>query len=111
MKRKGWIKLQVSSDTDRIMASRISTTSEKRHDASQFSNLVTESEKKVFADKAYDSRRIFNASSNNGTDAIISLRKNLSTLSRGSPLRGKTAREIMKLGEEERKRLHEYGKR
>ena len=27
------------------------------------------------------------------------------------PLRGKTAREIRKLGEEEWKRVHEYGKR
>ncbi|HLH85496.1 MAG TPA: IS5/IS1182 family transposase, partial [Thermoplasmataceae archaeon] len=38
-------------------------------------------------------------------------RKNFSTLSRGSPLRGKTAREIRKLGEYQWKNIHEYGKR
>ena len=39
------------------------------------------------------------------------MRKNFSTLLGTSPLRGKTAREIRKLGEEEWKRIHEYGKR
>src|SRR5579875_318285 len=92
-KRKGWIKLHVSADTDKIMASRISITSEKSHDATQFHNLISGHEKRVYADKAYDSR------------------KNFSTLSRGSPLRGKTAREIRKLGEYQWKNIHEYGKR
>jgi len=32
-KRKGWLKLHVSSDTDRIMALRISLTAEHSHDA------------------------------------------------------------------------------
>jgi len=54
-KREGWIKLHVSADADRIMASRTSITTEKIHDASQFSNLITGSERRVFADKAYDS--------------------------------------------------------
>jgi transposase len=65
----------------------------------------------VYADKAYDSRNIFNLLRNNGTDAIIPMRKNFSTSSRGSPLRGKTAREIKKLGEDQWKNIHEYGKR
>ena len=39
-KRKGWIKLHVSADTDRIMASRISITKEHSHDATQFHNLI-----------------------------------------------------------------------
>ena len=110
-KRKGWIKLHVSADTERIMASRISLTAEHSHDATQFGKLITGSEQRVFADKAYDSRSIFNLLRNNGSEAIIPLRKNFSTLSRASPLRGKTAREIRKLGEEEWKRVHEYGKR
>ena len=103
--------MHVSSDTERIMASRISITSEKSHDAPQFHNLISGHEKRVYAYKAYDSRKIFNLLRNNGTDAIIPLRKNFSTSSRGSPLRGKIAREIKKLGEEEWKRIHEYGKR
>ena len=110
-KRKGWIKLHVSADTDRIMASRISLTAEHSHDATQFHNLIYGHEKRVYADKAYDSRKIFNLLRNNGSEAIIPLRKNFSTLSRGSPLRVKTAREIRKLGEYQWKNIHEYGKR
>ena len=110
-KRKGWIKLHVSADTERILASCISITKEHSHDATQFNRLITGHEVKVFADKAYDSRKIFNLLRNNGTEAIIPLRKNFSTLSRASPLRGKTARDIRKLGEEEWKHVHEYGKR
>ena len=55
---------------------------------------------KIYADKTYDSRSMVNL-----------LRKNFSTLSRASPLRGKTARKIRKMREEEWKRIHEYGKR
>jgi transposase len=110
-KRKGWIKLHVSADTEKIMASRMSLTAEHSHDPTQFYRLITGHEVKVFADKAYDSRKIFNLLGNNGAEAIIPLRKNFSTLSRTSPLRGKTAREIRKLGEEEWKCVHEYGKR
>ena len=110
-KRRGRIKLHVSADTDRIMATRISITGEKSHDATQFPRLITGHEQKVYADKAYDSREIFNLLRNNGTEAIIPLRKNFSTLSRGSPLRGKTARVIRNMGEEGWKRVHEYGKR
>ena len=110
-KRKGWIKLHVSADTERIMASRISLSPENSHDATQFSKLITGHEDRVYADKAYDSRKIFNLLRNNGSEAIIPLRKNFSTLSRTSPLRGRTAREIRKLGEEQWKNLHEYGKR
>ena len=93
------------------MASSISITKKHSHDATQFNRLITGHEVKVFADKAYDSRKIFNLLRNNGTEAIIPLRKNFRTISRGSPLRGKTAREIRKLGEEEWKHVHEYGKR
>ena len=110
-KMKGWIKLHVSADTERIMASLISLTTENSHDATQFSKLITGHEQKVYADKAYDSRSIFNLLRNNGSEAIIPLRKNFSTLSRTSPLRGKTAREIKKLGEDQWKNVHEYGKR
>ncbi len=110
-KRKGWIKLHVSADTERIMAFRISITKKHSHDATQFPGLITGHEQKVYADKAYDSRSIFNLLRNNGSETIIPLRKNFRTISRGSPLRGKTAREIRKLGEDQWKNIHEYGKR
>lgn len=51
-KRKGWIKLHVSADTERIMASRISLTTESSHDATQISKLITGAERRVYADKA-----------------------------------------------------------
>ena len=81
-KRKGWIKLHVSADTEKIMASRISITREHSHDATQFPRLITGHEQKVYADKACDSRSIFNLMRNNGSEAIIPLRKNFNTFSR-----------------------------
>ena len=73
--------------------------------------LITGKEDQVFADRVYDSRKIFNLLDANGTNAIIPLRKNLRTMTRGSPLRHRTAREIRKIGEEEWKRIHDYGRR
>ena len=110
-KRKSWIKLHVSADTERIMVSRISLTAEHSHDATQFNNLISRQEKRGYADKAYDSRKIYNLLGNNGTEAIIPLGQKFNTLSRASPLRGNTAREIRKRGEEEWKRFHEDRKR
>ena len=68
--RKGWIKLHVSADTERIMSYRISITRENSHDATQFGKLITGSEQRVFADKAYDSRSIFNLLRNNGSASM-----------------------------------------
>ena len=65
----------------------------------------------MFADKAYDSRKIFNLMDASGTNAIIPLRKNFRTTAKGSPLRHRTARLISKIGEEEWKRIHDYGRR
>ena len=63
--------------------------------------LITGKEDQVFADRVYDSRKIFNLLDANGTDAIIPLRKNFRTIAMGSPLRYRTARQIRKIGEEE----------
>ena len=70
-KRRGWIKLHVSTDTDRIMASKMLISTERCHDASQFNNLISGQENRVFADNEYDSRNIFNLLRNNGLAAII----------------------------------------
>ncbi len=110
-KRRGWIKLHASVDTESVAAQKIVITTEHMHDAPVFPHLVTGNEDKVFADKAYDSRKIFNMLGRNGTDAIIPLRKNFRTIARGSPLRHITARQIRNLGEDEWKRIHGYGKR
>ena len=73
----------MSADTDRIMASRISITKEHSHDATQFHNLISGQEKRVYAYKAYDSRNIFNLLRNNGTDAIIPPEEELQHIIKG----------------------------
>ena len=90
-------------------AQKIAITSAHKHDAQILPLLVTGKEDQVFADKAYDSRKIFNLLDANGTEAIIPLRKNFRTMARGSPLRDRTAIQIRKIGEEEWKRIHNYG--
>ncbi len=110
-KRKGWIKLHAFVDINHVNAQKIAITSAHKHNAQIFPLLVKGKEDQVFADKAYDSRKIFNLLDSKGTDAIIPLRKNLRTMTRGSPLRHRTAREIRKIGEEEWKRIHDYGRR
>ena len=105
-KRKGWIKLHASVSTDQVQAQRIAITSAHMHDSQILPLLVTGEEDQVFADKAYDSRKIFNLLDSNSTEAIIPLRKNFRTMARGSPLRDRTAIQIRKIGEEEWKRIH-----
>ena len=110
-KRKGWIKLHASVDINHVQAQKIAITSAHKHDAQILPLLVTGKEDQVFADKAYDSRKISNILDANGTEAIIPLRKNFRTVARGSPLRHRTARLIRNMGEEEWKRIHDYGRR
>ena len=110
-KRKGWIKLHASVSTDQVQAQRIAIISAHMHDSQILPLLVTWKEDQVFADKVYDSRKIFNLLDSKGMDAIIPLRKNFRTVARGSPLRHRTARQIRKIGEEEWKRIHDYGRR
>ena len=75
-KRKGWIKLHASVDINHVNAQRIAITSAHMHDSQILPLLVTGKEDQIFADKAYDSRKIFNLLDSNGTNAIIPLRKN-----------------------------------
>ena len=110
-RKKGWIKLHVSVSTDQVQAQRIAITSEHMHDSKILPLLVTGKEDQVYADKAYDSRKIFNLLDSNSTEAIIPLRKNFRTVARGSPLRHRTARLIRNMGEEEWRRIHNYGRR
>lgn len=92
-------------------AQKIAITSAHMHDSQIFPLLVTGKEDQIFADKAYDSRKIFNLLDSNGTNAIIPLRKNFRTTARGSPLRHRTARQIRNIREDEWKRIHNYGRR
>ncbi len=63
---------------------------------------------KIFGDKGYDSKRIFN---DFGSRTIIPPRKNASSQSRGSPSRAKVVRQIRRTSEKEWKEYVEYGKR
>ena len=99
-KRKGWIKLHASVDINHVNAQKIAITSTHMHDSQILPLLVTGKEDQVFADKEYDSRKIFNILDANSTEAIIPMRKNFRTVARGSPLRHRTARQIRKIGEE-----------
>ncbi|MCL4480481.1 MAG: transposase [Candidatus Thermoplasmatota archaeon] len=96
--------------TDHVNAQKIAITPAHIHDSQILPLLVTGKDDQIFADKAYDSRKIFNLLDANDTDAIIPLRKNFRTIARGSPIRHKTARQISKMGEEEWKRIRHYGR-
>ena len=110
-RKKGWIKLHASVSTDQVQAQKITITSAHKHGAQLLPLLVTGKEDQVFEDKAYDSRKIFNLLDSNGIYAIIPLRKKFKTAAMGSPLRHRTARQIRKVGEEDLKRIHDYGRR
>ena len=110
-RKKGWTKLHASVSTDYVNAQKIASTSAHMLDSQILPLLVTGKEDQVFADKAYDSRKIFNLLDANGTEAIIPIRKNFRITARGSPLRHRTARHIRKIGEDEWKRIHSYGRR
>ena len=110
-RKKGLIKLHASVDINHVNAQKLAITSSHMHDAQILPLVVTGKEDQVFADKVYDSGKIFNILDANGTEAIIPLRKNFRTMARGSPLRHRTARQIRKIGEEEWKRIHNYGRR
>ncbi len=110
-RKKGWIKLHASVGINHVNAQKIAITSAHMHDSQILPLLVTGKEDQVFADKAYDSRKIFNLLDANGTDAIIPLRKNFRTTTRGSPLRHRIARQIRNLGEEQWKENNNYGRR
>lgn len=57
---KGWIKLHAPVVIDHVNAQRIAISSAQRRDARMPTLLVTGKEDHVFADRAYDPRRIFN---------------------------------------------------
>ena len=110
-RRKGWAKLHVIVDINEIRALTFSITDEHIHDSREALNLVNRIREKItrlYGDKAYDSKSIYNALCGK---AIIPLRKNYSTLSKGSPYRARIAREIRRTSESEWKNNNNYGKR
>ena len=103
--------MHVIVDINEIGAIIFSITDEHIHDSIETLNLVNRIRDKVskhYVDKAYDSKSIYNALCGK---AIIPLRKNHSTLSRGSPYRARITREIRRTSESEWKNNNNYGKR
>ena len=103
--------MRVTFDINEIGEIIFSITDENIHDSIEALNLVNRMRDKVskhYVDKAYDSKSIYNALCGK---AIIPLRKNHSTLSRGSPFRARIAREIRRTSESEWKNNNNYGKR
>ena len=113
-KRKGWIKMHIAIDAERMNVVSLTITKENTHDTKEFRKLLNPIVWKariVYGDGAYDSRSNFNFLHSNGIEAVIPPRENSSSLSRGSPSRANVVRKIKKIGMESWKRSVQYGKR
>ena len=91
----------------------LSITDEHPHDTAEFRKIlspIASKSKIVYGDGAHDSRSNFNFLHSGGIDAVILLRENSSTLSRGSPYRAKIVRRIRNIGRDQWKREVNYPK-
>jgi hypothetical protein len=114
-KRKGWIKIHVAIDADRMNVISLTIGKEFSHDTKEFRKLlypVVDRASSVYGDGGYDSRKNFQYLSNRGVRAVIPPRRGSRSLSRsGGPARGRVVRRIKKLGLEAWKKEVQYGKR
>jgi len=109
--RRGWSKLHAVISIHDISVISFTVTDEHVNDARAGIKLLKSLKgriKKIFGDKAYDSKAIFNIF---GSKTAIPPRSNASTMSRGSPARAKVVRDIRKTSEKEWKESVGYGKR
>ncbi len=114
--RRGFVKIHLTCDkkTHRITSAMI--TDEYAADSKEFKPLVTSAKERVkkigrvFGDTAYDSRANFNHVGSIGAEPVIKPRANSSGKSKGSYLRGKTAKEFIK-DPKAWKENYEYGQR
>ncbi len=110
-KRKGWSKLHAVISINDVSVISFTIRDEHVHDAKAGRKILKSIKDrigKIFGDKGYDSKRIFN---DFGSRTIIPPRKNASSQSRGSPSRAKVVRQIRRTSEKEWKEYVEYGKR
>ena len=109
--RKGRSKLHAVISINDVSAMSFSITDDHVHDAKAGKELlrsVRDRIRRIFADKGYDSKSIYNSF---GENTVIPPRKNASTRSRGSPSRAKIVRKIWRTSEKEWKESVDYGKR
>ena len=110
-KRKGWIKLHVIISLKDVNVLSFTITDEHTHDSKAARILLNKMKNnilRIFGDKGYDSKYIYNMF---GYNAVIPPRKNASTKSRGSSARAKIVRYIKKNSMEQWKENNSYGKR
>lgn len=80
------------------------------HDVTQFGNIISGNERRVFEGKVNDSKNIFNLINIERVDAIISLRNNFKTLSKGFSLWEKQSRKSNNLDKRNRSVSMSIGK-
>lgn len=115
---KGWIKVHIAMDvkTKKLLALKI--TDERTGDGQLLPSLVNQSQdqctgdvKRVLGDGAYDNKKNFNYLAHKDIEAGIKIRRNASTLARGSPSRAAHVRERNQLGYEGWRDRYQYGYR
>ncbi|KXB00322.1 hypothetical protein AKJ42_01160, partial [candidate division MSBL1 archaeon SCGC-AAA261C02] len=108
--RRGWIKVHVAVDVESKELLSIEVTDEKTGDSEVFEDLVEDLDPEdCLGDGGYDSEKVFKILKKKGVGPPgIKLRKNARV---GLSPRGQAAKEFQKLGYEEWKEKHEYGKR
>ena len=114
-RRKGWLKIHVAIDAERMNVVSLTVSKEFAHDTKEFRKLlypVVGRASSVYGDGAYDSRKNFQYLGSRGIKAVIPPRSGSRSLSRsGGPARGRVVRRIRKIGLEAWKREVQYGKR
>lgn len=108
--RRGWIKVHIAVDVKNKELLSIEVTDEKTGDSEVFEPLVKNLNlKDCLGDGAYDDEEVFELLEEKGIGPPgIKIRKNAR---RGLSPRGQATKEFRKLGYEEWKKKHEYGKR
>ncbi len=107
----GWSKLHSVLSINDVSAMSLSITNEHVHDAKTGKELlrsVNDRIRRIFEDRGYDSRAIYNSFGNN---TAISPRKKASTRSRGLPARERIVMHIRRTSEKEWKETVDCGKR
>jgi len=114
--KRRFIKLHIVADKKRKRIVGFRVTSEHTGDPKKFIPMVKEvaGKRKIaraYGDSAYDNRRDFNLLDELEIEPAIKVRRNASTLARGSPLRRQEVLLTKRLGYEGWKQLKEYGQR
>lgn len=116
--RRGFVKLHITCDKEEHRITSVRVTDEHVHDSREFESLLASAKErvpditKVYADTGYDSKANFNLVGRElpSAEPVIKVRASSSGKSRGSYLRGRTAKEFIK-DPKEWKINHGYGQR